>query len=223
MKQDDVYKTIEADQFFDRNQYDYDQLPIKKRSLIDSHREILMNEKIDAIFEAGCHIGDLLNYAKETFDASAAFGVEPSRKAVELGKHKFPGLTLLNGVIADQVVTTLPQVDLVIVNDVFCWISRETIFNSIANLDQVLSLGGRLLIRDFLPDKFTENRNKHVLDHEVFCYKVPGSHGKIFIDSGKYKLASSRVFMGSELSLSKQTYADCLEDRWVEMVLTKVR
>ena len=43
MKQDEVYKKIEADQFFERNKYDFNQLPAKKKSLIDNYSDLLQN------------------------------------------------------------------------------------------------------------------------------------------------------------------------------------
>jgi len=222
MKQDDVYKKIEADQFFERNAYDFNILPEKKKSLIDYHFKVLNTGTNNAVLEIGCHIGDLLHYAGEKFGSSRRVGIEPSKKAVEHGKKIFHKNHYITGVIADKLEIDFKPVDLIIINDVFCWISRETLFLSLTNIDKVLKIGGKILLRDFLPNGFVANRNKHVTDHQVFCYKVIGSHGQIFVDSGKYKLLSSRVFMGDELSLSKETYSDDLEDRWVDMLLLKI-
>ena len=206
MKQDEVYKTIEADQFFERNKYDFRQLPVKKKSLIDNYSDLLKRDEIDTIFEVGCHIGDLLEYAGLCFNSKKRFGVEPSQLAVEQGRNLFPNNNYITGVVAELPKNVNFISDLTIVNDVFCWISRETLFKSINNIDRTLKIGGRLLIRDFYPEKFTANPNKHVPDYSVYCYKVPGSHGQLFLDSGKYKLIRSRVFDGSELFLSKHEF-----------------
>ena len=223
MRQDDVYKMIEADQFFDRNQYDFNQLPLKKRSLLDNHFQFIESTKVNSVLEIGCHIGDLLNYTGQRCNSKILYGIEPSEKAIKVGKKMFPDCNFINGVLADESISKLPKFDLTILNDVFCWISRDTLFDSIANIDRTLNIGGMFLLRDFLPDRFIENRNKHVEAHEVLCFKIPGSHGNIFLNSGKYKLISSKVFMGNELGLSKERFGDQLEDRWIEMLLVKVR
>jgi len=222
MKQDEVYKTIEADQFFARNKYDFSQLPPKKKTLIDNYVDLLAEEKVDTVFEVGCHIGDLLNYAGQLFNSRKRVGIEPSQLAVKQGEDLFPKNEYITGVIAELSEIVDFASDLTIINDVFCWISRETLFQSINNIDRTLKVGGRLLIRDFYPEKFTANPNKHVPDHSVYCYKVPGSHGQLFLDSGKYKLIRSKVFDGSELSLSKHEFESSFEDRWVEMFMIKV-
>lgn len=222
MKQDEVYKTIEADQFFERNQYDFSKLPIKKKTLIDNYSDLLSKEELDTIFEVGCHIGDLLDYAGQLLNCRKRIGIEPSQLAVKHGKDLFPKNDYITGVVAELSENVDFASDLTIVNDVFCWISRESLFQSINNIDRTLKVGGRLLIRDFYPEKFTANPNKHVTDYSVYCYKVPGSHGQLFLDSGKYKLIRSKVFDGSELSLTKHEFESGFEDRWVEMFMKKV-
>lgn len=222
MKQDKVYKIKEADQFFTRNKYDFSQLPPKKKTLIDNYRDLLKEEEVDTVFEVGCHIGALLNYAGPLFNSRKRDGFEPSHLAVKQGKDLFPKNNYITGVIAELSGIVDFALDLTIINDVFCGISHETIFQSINNIDRTLKVGGRLLIRDFYPEKFTANPNKHVPDHLVYYYKVPGSHGQLFLDSGKYKLNRSKVFDGSELFLSKHEFESSFEDRWVEMFMIKV-
>ena len=128
---------LEADQFFDRNKYDFDKLPIKKQSLIDFYKPILEKCDLEAVLEVGCHIGDLLNYIGQSFNCEKLYGIEPSEKVVTTGRDLYKNIEFINGVLSDDKLLQMPEVDLAVVNDVFCWISRETIFKSICNLDSV--------------------------------------------------------------------------------------
>ena len=110
---------------------------------------MLQKLEINTVFEVGCHIGDLLNYAGQLFDSKKRVGVEPSQMAVRQGRNLFPKNDYIIGVVAELTENVNFISDLTIVNDVFCWISRETLFQSINNIDRTLKVGGRLLIRDF--------------------------------------------------------------------------
>lgn len=223
MNQDNVYLDTEADNFFYRNKYNFANLPEKKQVLIDQFANYVDNTKIDNILEIGCHIGDLLDYSVKKFSAKKGYGIEPSVKAVQEGNKRF-GKTckLVKGIASnDHVLKKIPVCDLVIINDVFCWISRDSILRSIANIDEHLGDNGYLIIRDFLPDRFIRNQNMHVENFEVFCHKIIGSHAEIFKQIGNYQLLGSRVFTDVSLTLSTtQQYSDT-ENRWVDIILQK--
>ena len=76
------------------------------------------------------------------------------------------------GVVAELTENVNFISDLTIVNDVFCWISRETLFQSINNIDRTLKVMADFLIRDFYPEKFTANPISTSGDYSVYCYKV---------------------------------------------------
>lgn len=221
--QDQVYLDKEANDFFERNKYNFDEVPEFKKSLIDNFSNYLNTQEIDTIFEVGCHIGDLLNYCIKKFDASRGYGIEPSLKAVQEGKDRFSDTcNIEHGVIGDQLLLEkIPNCDLIIVNDVFCWISRATILQSISNIDKHLNFGGHLIIRDFLPSKNIRNQNKHVHNQEVFCHKVIGSHAKIFEQTGNYQIIHSNVFSDANLDLTTTKEFNLSENRWIDIILRK--
>jgi len=221
--QDQVYLDKEADDFYKRNQYDFDHLPDFKKELINNFSSILERKKINNILEIGCHIGDLLNHCVKTFNAKKGYGIEPSMEAVEEGKKRFSEkCDLMRGVAAqDEIFKKVPVCDLVIVNDVFCWISRASILRSIANIDEHIGDNGYLIIRDFLPARFIRNQNRHVENDDVFCHKIIGSHVEIFKQIGNYQVVSSRVFSDTNLELTKATDYSSSENRWIDVLLQK--
>ena len=222
-KQDKYYLDFEADAFLERNRYDFTQLPEKKKKLVEFFEEQLKSRKISNVLEIGCHIGDLLNYTVESLEANAGFGIEPSGTAVDVGNRQFgTKCHLVKGVAGDnKIFSSIPLCDLVIINDVFCWISRETIFQSVSNIDDRITDGGYLLIRDFLPDKRIRNHNRHCGDNPIYCHKIPGSHASIFIQSGNYQVLQSRVFVDGCKELSATDEYDLMENRWVDILLEK--
>lgn len=121
----------------------------------------------------------------------------------------------------DDVFDNIPACDLVIVNDVFCWISRESILRSVANIDEHIRDSGYLIIRDFLPSSFIRNQNRHVNDQEVFCHKIIGSHAEIFKQIGNYQVLASRVFSDVQLSLTETHEYGVSENRWIDILLHK--
>ena len=229
INQDDVYLDKEADDFFKRNKYNFNELPYWKQELIDNSADYLHDKAIANVLEIGCHIGDLLDYSVKKFDASQGYGVEPSGEAVKEGKKRFSQTCqFVRGVAADdEVFKNIPTCDLVIVNDVFSWISRSSILRSAANIDQHINDGGFLIIRDYVPNSFIRNRNRHVDDHEVFCHKIIGSHSEIFTQTGNYQLLSSRVFIGSPsngIASRNATFSPEYkpsENRWMDILLQK--
>jgi len=221
--QDKVYLDKEADDFFKRNKYDFNKLPYWKQELIDNFSDYLHEKEITNILEIGCQIGDLLDYSVKKFNAIQGYGLEPSSEAVEEGKKRFSQTChLMRGIAAhNEIFENIPACDLVIVNDVFSWISRASILRSVANIDEHISDNGYLIIRDYVPNHFIRNQNRHVKDHEVFCYKIIGSHAEIFKQIGNYQVLSSRVFTDSNLRLSKTRELGLSEHRWMDILLQK--
>jgi cyclopropane fatty-acyl-phospholipid synthase-like methyltransferase len=223
INQDKVYLDKEADDFFERNKYNFDNLPTKKKDLVDNFEQYIVSKSISNVLEIGCHIGDLLNYSVEKFEAQNGFGIEPSGNAVEEGNNRFSQkCRFIKGVASqDDVFDNIPACDLVIVNDVFCWISRESILRSVANIDEHIRDSGYLIIRDFLPSSFIRNQNRHVNDQEVFCHKIIGSHAEIFKQIGNYQVLASRVFSDVQLSLTETHEYGASENRWIDILLHK--
>ena len=100
-------------------------------------------------------------------------------------------------------------------------LSRETLFQSISNIDNMLKDGGFIFIRDFYSDKRTKNRNHHVLDESVFNYKIPESHASIFLSSGMYTVEWQKIFY-DHLGMSTSYKCDNpFNYRWTDVILKK--
>lgn len=221
--QDDYYLIKEGDDFFNRNKYDFNKLPKKKKSLIDQFEMYIPKNKINNILEIGCHIGDLLNYSVKLFDSKKGYGIEPSSNAIYEANKRFSSCcNFKNGVASqDLIFKDIPECELVIVNDVFCWISRETILRSISNIDEQIAKNGYIIIRDFYPETKVRNQNKHVIDQDVFCYKIVGSHVDLFLKTGNYQLISSHVFTDTDNVLSQTKEYSLSENKWIDVLLQK--
>ena len=224
-KQDQYYLDIEADSFFRRNQQkliSLDELRPYKRKVLD----FIDNAGVQPgrVLEYGCNYGDLLNYYATKMQATC-YGVEPSAEAVAFGSKNFPDVHLLRGTIANNAIneddSNIGSFDLVIIDDVLCWVSRETLFQSLANIDQMITEGGALYIREFYPLENTRNRNHHVTDEEIWCYKPAAPHCAMFVASGMYQIVSQRVFMDFNDSWRESTNNSIFESRWMETLLRK--
>lgn len=223
--QDQHYLNVEADAFHERNHAAADPHALRdyKRKILARLDNAGVNPK--RMIEFGCAYGDLLNhYAVE--NGTEAFGVEPSAKAVELGKQAYKDrVTLIQGTMADNEIIADTRnhgtFDLIVVDDVFCWVSRETLFQSVANLDALLADGGFLYIQEFLPLHQTRNPNHHVTGQDVYCYKPRGPHMAMFTASGVYEIIYQEISLDKNDKWVKGEARAPFESRWSNVVLRK--
>ena len=223
--QDEHYLAAEADAFFERNREHFDPSALRatKRKILDQLAGCAPPPR--RVLEFGCNYGDLLAHYATANDARAV-GVEPSGKAVAFGREHFgDAIDLHVGTIADNPITRDPAnrgaFDLVIVDDVLCWVSRETIFESIAAIDAMLADGGHLFLREFLPLKSSRNRNHHVEGEDVWCYKPSGPHATMFTAAGTYAVVSQTIELDTEDAWVRERERDAFESRWQNAVLRK--
>lgn len=223
--QDKHYLSEEGDAFFERNIGNPDpmQLRPKKRQILDALTEAGVWPK--RILEYGCNYADLLAYyARET--PAECVGVEVSAKALAFGKQAYgDSVQLHQGTIADNPVNANANntgtFDLIIIDDVLCWVSRETLLQSIANIDDMLAEGGTLFLREFYPDRNRANRNHHVEDEEVFCFKPAGPHAAILTATGMYTTLWQRVYFDHDDPWAQPGNASPFEMRWMDSILRK--
>tara|TARA_Y100000782_G_C10094443_1_gene227618 strand:+ start:53 stop:781 length:729 start_codon:yes stop_codon:yes gene_type:complete len=224
--QDKYYLEKEGDDFFKRNfaNKDLSELRHSKKIIFEEIQESGISYQ--KVLEYGCNFGDLLFHFKQQQQVQECIGVEASNQAMTFGKQKFGNsINLVNGTIANNQINDDAKFenyfDLIIIDDVFGWVSRETLFQSISNIDNVLKDGGFLFIRDFYPDRRTKNRNHHVEDELVFNFKIPGSHASIFLTSGMYEIQWQKIFFDKiELSTSYKS-DNPFHYRWVDTILKK--
>ena len=197
--QDECYLSVEGNAFFKRN-FQGKELPELRDNKVAIYKQLKSSGVLfKRVLEYGCNYGDLLNYLVDKDVVGCAFGVEASSEAIAYGKETYgDSINLVHGSIADNEINNNTEFqsffDLVIVDDVFGWVSRQTLLQSIANIDDVIAENGYLFIRDFYPDRRTKNKNHHVGDGSVFNYKVPGSHAAIFIATGSYDTVLQNVY-----------------------------
>jgi len=224
--QDRHYLAVEADAFFERNhaQADPSVLRPHKRRIADqlAAAGVLRPRRM---LEYGCGYGDLLHHFAASAGAECV-GVEPSKRAIELGTQAYgASVRLVQGTLADNPVNadvaSQRAFDLIVVDDVFCWVSRETLFQSIANVDDALADGGHLFIREFFPLANRRNRNHHVAEESVYCHKPAGPHAAIFTASGVYAVVWQQVTMDPADRWVESAGRDPFESRWSDTVLRK--
>lgn len=225
--QDDVYMRQEGDAFFRRNfaeGTDPMELRPRKRALFDLIEQAGCKQP-KRVLEYGCNYGDLLHHYATDGGAEAAVGIEVSAEAVSLGQKAYgDSVTLLHGSMGDNEVASNPEYegyfDLIIIDDVFCWVSRQTLFQSVANVDRALADGGFLFIREFMPGTSVRNRNHHVPDSEVWCHKPRDTHARMFTASGVYEPVWRQVFLdGDDAWAAAQ--GGRFESRWQDSLLRK--
>jgi len=222
--QDDYYLNTEGDNFFKRN-YEGKAVPKlrpNKQTILTQLNDLQI--RATAVLEYGCNYGDLLHELSK--NGAECIGVEASSKASELGNSIYPEtIRIHKGTIANNPINADEKndhrFDLIIVEDVFGWVSRETLFRSITNIDNALKEGGYLFIRDFFPAERVRNKNHHVSEDIVFNYKVPGSHAQIFIDSGIYAIHHQRTFIDHTDMSANYRSSRLFESRWTDVILKK--
>jgi len=128
-------------------------------------------------------------------------GVEPSPLAIKEGKKKNSKVIFKRGI-----ASSLPleeTFDLVIINFVLHWVSREFLFKVIAEIDRVVADEGYLIIGDFLPDNPTKVRYHHLPKEEVYTYKQ--DYTQIFTVSALYQRVATISFDHEKYLLSSKT------------------
>jgi hypothetical protein len=222
--QDKYYLEKEGDDFFSRNfeGHDAPDLRENKKTILNC----IENSKINfnSVIEFGCNYGDLLNYFSTVLEKKCV-GIEASNKAVEYGRKLYSdAVEFHHGVIADNPVSNDTNkdstFDLAIVDDVFSWVSRNSILASIANVDKSIKDGGFLFIRDFKPHTFTKTRNHHIVDSDVYNFKVVGSHLQILLNTGMYEIVSENIYYDNSMSVGYEC-DNPFNYRWSDVILQK--
>jgi SAM-dependent methyltransferase len=224
--QDSCYLNKEGDDYFLRN-FANKNLPELRDNKLSILKQLkATNVKFDKVLEYGCNYADLLNVLVCDEDSTEAVGVETSAQAIKFGEQRFPNkIKFSHGTVANNSINDDKKYegyfDLVIVDDVFGWISRETLFQSLSNIDNVLKEGGLLFIRDFYPQSNSRNSNHHIEDGSVFNHKIKGSHSQLFIDSGIYQIISQEVYFDKTIMSTNYQSTSKFTSRWADTILKK--
>jgi len=224
-EQDNYYLNLEGNSFFERN-FENKNLPelrVGKQVILENIQ--ISKIEFNNVLEYGCCYADLLAVLK-TKHNKIVMGVEASAKAIEFSRARYNNLfPLVHGTISDNEINKSPKYigffDLVIIDDVFGWVSRDTLFQSLANIDSMVKDGGYIFIRDFFPDRRIKNRNHHVKNTDIFNFKVPGSHASLFIASGMYETIFQKIYY-DDIGISTTYKCDnTFNYRWTDLILQK--
>ena len=228
-QQEKVYLDLEANAFFLRN---INKIDLRNKGIRSSKEDILSNilsyvgpsiNGLD-VLEVGCFIGDLLGKLKNDFQCKVV-GIEPSSLACQYSLKEF-GLHLVNNTYDRTDYFSLRQsnrhaFDIIVVDDVLSWMSREIILPVLASLDWLLKPGGIIYIRDFCPPVDFAFPNHHQPDSDVYNYKVSGGHKKFFICTGHYLIAQEYIRSSQEFQVVTTSRPD--SSIWSDAILLKTK
>lgn len=217
MTQSDIFEKGEGDEYFKRNlEYLNNPEMIKNDPPLSFIKEYNIQPK--NILEIGAMNGFRLNEIYKNYKDTNCVGIEPSKAAVLDGHRRFPHIKLVRGLV-EKLSFKDNSFDLVIINFVFHWIDRASLFLAVSEIDRVLDNGGFLIIGDFHPDTAGKFAYKHLSENQIFTYtqNYPG----IFIASELYALIG--MISGIKLShyLSQKIDAVVSSDRRMGFFLLK--
>lgn len=208
--QDEIFAASEADQWFERNKHvigalDENDVPLR---LVELYK-LAPTSVLEIGASNGYRVAEIARRTK-----ARGVAVEPSGKAIEDGRARFPHVEYHQGTAANLPVTT--TFDLVIINYVLHWIDRKTLLRSIAEIDRVIADGGYLLLGDFHPWHPTRNKYHHLPDQEVMTYKQ--DYAQIFLATELYQpVAMMTSYNGTQLDATvpddKRGYVSFLRKR----------
>jgi SAM-dependent methyltransferase len=145
---------------------------------------------------------------------SKCAGVDPSPLAIADGKKRFKNISLTRGLASD--IPLKKTFDLVIVNFVLHWVSRDVLLRSVAEIDRTVADGGNLIIGDFAPDRPAKVPYHHLPQGSAFTFKQ--KYDEIFTATQTYQVVSRAVFHHEDHEL--RTHIES-QDRCAVTLLTK--
>lgn len=186
MSQEKIFLKGEGDRWFRRNR-----AALNTKSRLDPTLEIIRRSglKPKKVFEIGCANGWRLEEIRKKYRARCV-GIEPSRAAIKDGKHSFPRIRLIRAIASR--IPIKEMFDLVIVNYVLHWISREYLVRSLSEIDRMVADNGYLVITDFAPDRPARARYHHLPEKKVWTFKT--DYPAMFESTGLYERVKELTF-----------------------------
>lgn len=175
--QKSVFLQGEGDQWYQRNSQ-----VLEPEN--DEYVNLLKSQNISpkAVLEVGCANGFHLEALRQQFNCSA-YGIDPSKAAIESGQKQFPQLQLSQGT-ANQLAYEDQQFDLVILGFCLYLCDREDLFKIAQEVDRVLADGGMIIIKDFCPSLAYRNPYGH--QEGIYSFKM--DYGKMFTWNPVYQI-----------------------------------
>jgi SAM-dependent methyltransferase len=189
--QDEIFTSSEADQWFERNKHVLGQLD---PSDVPLRLVELYSLAPKTVLEVGAANGyRVAEIGRRT--GARAVAIEPSAKAIEDGRTRFPQVEFHQGQARELPVQG--SFDLVIVHFVLHWIDRRNLLRCVAEIDRVVADGGYLVIGDFHPWHATSNKYHHLPDENVMTFKQ--DYAQLFVASELYQPVGMLTSYGFKL------------------------
>lgn len=170
----------ESDAYFERNK---EHLPKKSDDRALEYFKNFHLSSSEKVLDIGCFTGFHLEWIREEFGCDC-YGIEPSKKAIDYGKKKYPRLSLRVGFAHELDYYEEKSFDVVMIRGTLCLVGREVLLKCVEQIDRILKENGRLIIEDFDPMSALRTQWRHLPGKEVYCYKQP--YWEIFTASHLY-------------------------------------
>ncbi len=226
MYQDQFYKQVESNSFYDRWKKTIQKddkiilRPIKNEilNILDKNLDL----KYFKVLEIGSFISDLLYSLKKKYKCKIE-GVEPSSKACKFAKVNFK-LEIINKTFFESPFFGFNKkyknkFDLIICDDVLSWIDRSIILETLSSLNWVLKNNGYIFIRDFSPLKNFAHKNHHWPKENIYNFKVSNGHKNFFINSGRYKVIYNKSYISKRFQKVKISNKE--SHKWSDTIIQK--
>ena len=195
--QDIFYSKFESDFFFDRWEKKNKKFNIIRPQSRETLKVLSNNIKLNNlnVLEVGCFIADKLNYLKENYNCKI-YGLEPSLKACKYSKKNYK-INIENSTLfyssLNNFNTNKGKFDLIILDDVLNWMSRQYIIHTLALIDHLISNTGYIFIKDYFPNFSYSNKNHHWPNEDIRSYKYQNGYSSLFTNIGTYSIVYSRI------------------------------
>lgn len=178
--QQDIFLDSAADAYFDRNfSHKREQDRVENDYIVALHQHLRLAPP-QRMLEIGCMTGYRCEAFRLTF-GSKSYGVEPSAKAINLGRTLYPKVQLEVGAVTD-----LPwkgqNFDCIVLGNFLFWVDREILFCAAHAIDSALANNGILYLLDFDPSI----PHKNIYSHHKDCKTYKMHHYKMFTWNPQY-------------------------------------
>ena len=203
-----IFKASEGDCWFQRNRNSSHSPPANEDEIVAFIKSIELVP--ETVLELGCSNGQRLEVIRNAFQAKC-YGIDPSTKAVDEGKSKYPDISLQVGT-ADNLPFDDDSFDMIIFGFCLYLCDRKDLFKIAYEADRCLKNNGTLIIKDFYPPFAYKNKYSH--HDSIYTYKM--DYSQMFRWNPAYAEVSKIVFSHSGFALR-----DMPEEKVAIVVLRK--
>ena len=191
--QKEIFKAGEGNRWFFRNRKSSNSYRNGEDEIVDLVKFFELVPK--RVLEIGCSNGRRLEMIRKVFQADCE-GIDPSYKAIEDGKSRYPNISLRAGT-ADALPFDDDSFDMIIFGFCLYLCDRKELFKIAYEADRCLRNKGTLIIKDFYPPFAYKNKYSH---HDgIYSFKM--DYSRMFTWNPAYTEISKVVFSHSGFAL----------------------